>query len=238
MWSEFRLFGAIHVVLLAAMPGIAWLLAGWARRRPGSAHNIRLGLAFILLGMESAWYVYNFYRGWFRFPGNVPLEFCGVLVWITVAAAFTLRPALLEYAYYGGVGGASSAVLTPELWAPLWSYITIHFLLVHVVMVIIPLYLVWSGIARPGPGSMWRAFLAFNVYALGVGVFNAKFGTNYMFLMGHPEGSTVLHLFGPWPYYLLVAEVVVLAVFWLLYLPFRPGRSSGAHSTARQVTAG
>ncbi len=151
----------------------------------------------------------------------MPLQLCDVVVWLTVFAAWTARTALFELTWFWGVAGAGMAILTPDLWAPCWSYPTIYFFLSHGLVVVIPIFLWASGITRARPGSPWRALIWVNVYAAAVGAFNAVFKTNYMYLCNKPEGASILDWFGPWPWYILAGELLALALFWLLWLPFR-----------------
>ena len=169
----------------------------------------------------AAWYGREIWLGHVRFPDVLPLQLCDVAAWLTLAAAFTLRPRVYELAYYIGVAGSGMALITPDLWEPLLSYSSIRFFLEHGLVVIVVLYLVWARLARPCPGSVWRVFLELNVFTAAIGVFNAVFGTNYMYLRAKPVNPSLLDYLGPWPVYIIVGEALTLALFVLLWLPFR-----------------
>ena len=73
---------------------------------------------------------------------------------------------------------------------------------------------------RPTWSSVWRTMLAINVYLVIVTAINVMLGSNYMYTLAKPSTASLFDLFGPWPWYLVAAELLALALFTLLYLPF------------------
>lgn len=221
MPGNFHLFGPAHFAILGAVVGLAALLAFIQRRLGPSAKWLRIGLAILLLLDSAAYYGYLAFRGQLTFPGQLPLELCDASLWLVIIALFTLNKTFFDLAYYGALGGATMALLTPNLRDQFPSFWTIQFFIDHGLIVACTLYLVWSRLARPRPGSVWRAMLAVNLYALCVGTFDFIFKTDYMYLRAKPRDASLLDFLGPWPWYILAAEFVALIVFQLLNLPFR-----------------
>jgi uncharacterized membrane protein YwaF len=59
-------------------------------------------------------------------------------------------------------------------------------------------------------------------YATVVGIFDAIFKSNYMYLREKPGNASLLDALGPWPMYLIAGAAVGLMLFWLLWLPAKP----------------
>ncbi len=224
MRTDFVLFGAEHLAILAAIPCLALLLARFGRRR---AREIRLTLGVFLLVNELAWYGFRLRTEGDRLPEILPLQLCDLALWLTVAALLTLKPWAYEAAYFFALAGSGMAVLTPDLWAPSWSYPTWYFFLAHGGVIVAVLFLTWGRVLRLRPGCVLRAMLIVNLFAIVVGAVNAVFHTNYMYLCRKPEGASLLDYLGPWPWYLAAGELVALALFWLLWLPFRKAGDPG-----------
>ncbi len=221
MSDTFQLFGTAHLLMLAAIPITAGILAWRTRHYPQYSRLIRYSLGAIILVNELVWYGYNIYQGWFRFPEVLPLHLCDLTLWLTIVSAFTLNTRCFELAYYFGLAGTSMAILTPDLWAPFPSYPTVQFFLAHGMIVLTLLYMVWGNICCPQPGSVLRAFIFLNLYTITIALFNAVFDTNYMYLCQKPTGFSILNYFGPWPLYIAVSELVTVVLFTSLWLPYR-----------------
>ena len=108
MANDFHLFSPQHVVVVAAIPLAGLVLAAVCRRGEMAARHLRFATAAFLAANELIWWGYRYATEGSRFPEGLPLQLCDVTVWATVA-------------YFAGLAGSGMAVLTPDLWAPLWS---------------------------------------------------------------------------------------------------------------------
>src|SRR5260370_2848321 len=124
-----------------------------------------MGLAITLLLNSTVRYGYLASRGWLTFPYPLPLELCDATLCLMIVALLTLNQTIFELAYYGALAGTSMALLTPDLWEPFPSYSTVQFFVAHGLVLVGALYLVWSGQARPRPGSIWKAMRGRNIFA-------------------------------------------------------------------------
>lgn len=219
MRSDFAVFGPVHGLLLVGIGLLPWALARATAGRPDWQRQIRIGLSWTYLIGELLWYpsLYLVYGN--RFPYGLPFQLCGFSGMAAIVAGLTLRQPFFEFAYYAGTTGAAMALLTPDLFAPAWSYPTVYHFLAHAILFTLPLYLILTGQMRPGgPGRTW---LRVNALALPVGLFNWAFQMNYMYLCQKPASGSAMDLLGPWPWYLLALEALAGLLFTLLWLPFR-----------------
>ena len=232
--TNFRLLGPTHFAILGAVLGLASVLAIVQRRLGPGFRWLRVGVGSALLVETGLWYGYLARLGQLTFPSHLPLDLCDVTLFLTIAALLTLSPAVFDLAYYWALAGTSMALLTPDLWEHFPSLSTVQFFVAHGLVVAGVLYLAWSGLARPRPGSVVRALLALNLFAAFDAGFDWIFETNYMYLAAKPENASLLNFLGPWPVYILTSEGVALVLFLLLYLPFRPRRWKSAGRNAQR----
>src|SRR5581483_4496834 len=218
-----RLFGPIHLILLAATAVIAALLTLLCRRMPASRRYVRLFVGWALIVNELIWWRFRYAREGVH-VANLPLQLCDLTVWSAALACLTLAPVIVELAYFAGIAGAGMALLTPDLWSPWPSYPAVYFFLAHGGIVIAAIVLVYGHISPLRNGAMLRAYGLLLGYACLVGAFDKIYGANYMYLCRKPHNASLLDSLGGWPWYLAAAAVVALALFALLWIPARPRR--------------
>jgi hypothetical integral membrane protein (TIGR02206 family) len=214
------LFGPVHLSLLLATAVIAATLCYLCRTGRLPKKGMRLFFGCGLALNEFCWWSFRYSHEGLRIT-NLPLQLCDVSLWATVAACLLLTPLLVEFAYFAGIAGAGIAMVTPDLWSPWPSYPAVYFFLTHGGIVIANIVLIFGGIATIRKGAVWRAFGILLSFAAAIGIFNALFKTNYMYLCNKPKSATLLDAFGPWPVYLVVAFGLSLLLYALLSLPVR-----------------
>jgi hypothetical integral membrane protein (TIGR02206 family) len=219
-----QLFGSLHISLLIAILVIAVALPVLCRRGFVSMRGARLALGSALAANELTWWVFRYSREGIR-AANLPLQLCDLTVWLAVLGCLTVVPAIVEFGYFAGIGGAGMALLTPNLWSRWPNYQAVYFFIAHGGIVVAVALLAFGGFAPFRPRAVWRAFGLLLAYAAIVGAFNAATGSNFMFLCHRPANPSLLDSMGPWPWYIVAAAATTLACFWLLWLPVRHVRN-------------
>jgi hypothetical integral membrane protein (TIGR02206 family) len=217
------LFGPVHLFLIAATITAAVVLSWSCRTQKLSSRAVRLALGAGIAANELAWWIFRYSHEGIH-ATNLPLQLCDLVVWMTVLACLTLIPAVVEFAYFGGVAGSGMAILTPDLWSPWPSYPAIYFFIAHGGVLVACSVLIFGKIAALRTGAVWRTFGILAAYAACVGIFNEAFRANYMYLCRKPANPSLLDFLGPWPLYVGGGSVVALLLFWLLSLPCRPAQ--------------
>jgi hypothetical integral membrane protein (TIGR02206 family) len=221
METHLRLFGPLHLAILIAVVmlglGAAWIV----RRKPSLETAVRWAFAMLAGGFGLSWYLLRYAVLGSPWRWNLPLEVCDVALWTTTAALLWPRQRLLELGYYWGLAGASMALLTPYLIAPVSSPLSITFLAGHGIIVAAVIFLLGAGRMRPSRDSWRFAFLLLNGLAVLDFVIDRWLGVNYMYLIRKPPITSLLNVMGPWPWYVFAADVLAAVFFLALQWPFR-----------------
>lgn len=220
------LFGPAHLTTLALVAAACVALPLAARRLPDPwPDRLARALAVFLIAWRALEVtVRNLVYG-MPWVEQLPFHLCGLLVFVCAWMLWSGSYRVYEVTWFWAVGGTAQALLTPNLPVGFPHPGYLMFFVTHGTLVLSAFYatLVWG--YRPRPVSVLKAWGWLNVYALAVTPVNLLLDTNYLYLRHKPEGVSVLDLFGPWPWYLGVLELLALGVFALCHLPFALQRS-------------
>jgi hypothetical integral membrane protein (TIGR02206 family) len=218
----FELFGSGHLLALGVLTIVVVLLVRGRQSLGDSARRRgRLLLAAAIVIGELSWHAWALSQGIWSLQLSLPLHACSIGLWSSVFILLTRNYRVYEIIFFIGIVGATQALLTPnagEYGLPHFRAVqtmTSHSLLVTA--------MVWMTVIegmRPTWKSVWRTMFAANLYMVFVTAVNVSLGSNYMYTLAKPPGTSILDLMGPWPWYLFYAEFLALALFTLLYLPF------------------
>jgi hypothetical integral membrane protein (TIGR02206 family) len=211
-------YGVSHLVPLAVflvgLVGCVWL-GRRDRATPGPTTTSRVW-ALAIPAVTVPFQIYDAAAN-FDVDVTLPLHLCD-LAWVAAAfALWTHHPYPVALTYLWGVVLTVQAIVTPSLGEDFAHPRYFAFWALHVLIVWAAVYLVFG--LRLAPrwrdyGAVVGTTLAWVVVTY---AFNLVADTNYGYLMEKP-GSSILDLFGPWPWYVVVEIVLVSAVWALLTL--------------------
>jgi hypothetical integral membrane protein (TIGR02206 family) len=212
----FEAFTAEHAGLLVLLVVGAVVLGGVGLRHRGWAgeQRFRRSFAAAIPVFTVPFQVLQLLPGDFTLGTSLPLQICDLSWMVAVWALWTLDPRAVALLYLWGLTLTVQAAITPSLDQTFPDPRYFMFWGMHFLTIWAAVYLV----CRAG-GPSWRGYrLTLGVTAVWAAVvlaFNAATGTNYGYLSRKPETSSLLDALGPWPAYVGV-EVVILVAGWAL----------------------
>ena len=221
--TTFEQFGPAHaaaIFLTAALPaGLIFVVR--KADSPRASKAICCGLAAVLLANELLHYALGFRSvGWRGFMREfLPLHICGLAVYLAAFSLVTRRQWAYEIAYFWGLAGTVQAILTPDLQAGFPQYWFFQYFIRHSGIVTAVLLATIGLKMRPRTGAVLRVFIITNVWLVLVAAANWALAANYMYLSRRPDVPSPLVIL-PWPWYIVLADALVLVAFALLYWPF------------------
>lgn len=221
MEARFEAFGPSHIAAMVVTALLALGATVLVRRRPRAGRVAHIALAVVLLAASGLFVALEIASGTASAWMFLPLHLCDMAIFVAAYALVTRDPLAGEILYFWAFAGTLLAIVTPDLASDVPSRDYFFYFGLHAGVVAAAASLVVGLRRRLRSGAPLRAWLVTNAYAGLVLLVNLSFGTNYMYLLAKPEQPSLLDLFGPWPIYLLVCEVVAIALFALLYLPMR-----------------
>jgi hypothetical integral membrane protein (TIGR02206 family) len=87
--------------------------------------------------------------------------------------------------------------------------------------ILVPLYFTWVKGYRPTIWSVLKLFIFLNVLMPIIMLINKLVGGNYMFLSYKPNSTSLLDVLGPYPWYILSLEGLLISLSLIVWALFR-----------------
>lgn len=214
----FQFFGPSHIAALLATLALAIVLP-WLACRHRSASP---ALAVALLAAVAIYIPLEIASGEATLWSFLPFHLCDMAIFIAVIALLTHHPLASETLVAWAFSGTLLAIITPDLANDVPSRDYFFYFGLHAGVIAAASTITWTTGAGIRRGAALRAWLVTNAYAAIVASVNAVFGTNYMYLCARPDQPSLLDWFGGWPIYIVVADVLALAMFVVIFAAVKP----------------
>ncbi len=235
---KFALFGGLHLFILFLTVALPFVLSRFTYRqdRPQLARWLAVGLAMVLLLNRVMALVWGYHEGRItRWPDALPMHLCDWASFAVIIALVWRGQLAYELAYLWGLSGTFQAVLTPDLTETFPNPFFIGFFVDHCGIIVSVLFLTWGLGMRPKPGAVPRACGWSQVYLVCAGTVDYLFRANYGYLRAKTAHHSLLDYFGPWPWYILTLEGMMVVFFTAFYAPFWFANRRSQGATRRAV---
>ena len=221
MVTEFHTFSFQHFGMLFFLSGIATALIRKGRQSSSLKNlNTAIVIAGITFSCEIIETIVLLSLGRYDYHIDLPLFLCDISALILPFVLYSRNRKWLGILYFWTMAGTLQALLTPELKEGFPSPEFFRYFTMHGGIVIALLYSVIVFRIRITWRDLINAVLYAQVYLVCIHVINQILDSNYGYTIQKPIGPTILDYFGPWPWYILAGEGLMVILFLLLLLPF------------------
>lgn len=219
-YSIFEMFSISHIfVLLLFLLGSFVLFIFRQKLQQLKWRPIEIGIALSLLFFEVAFHVWLLISNYWDPSDSIPIELCSISLFLTIILLMTGKKIVYELLLFTALLGATQALITPVLYYDFPHIRFFYFFYTHIMMIWVALYFTWVKGYRPTVRSVGKVFIFLNVLLPVVMGVNKLVDGNYMFLSHKPRTPSLLDYLGPYPWYILSLEGLLLSlslVVWLL----------------------
>lgn len=218
--ADFIPFSEQHILISAIVITLGTILIYWAKKQ---SEQIQILSGNIIASSISLTVIFgsilNIYKPDFNYQEDLPLHLCSFLALIIPVLSFTRKYIYYEILFFLILAGTLQSLITPSEYNFL-NFTFFRYWFVHSGLVIFMLYATFIYKMRPTLKSVFKSFIGMQVYMIIMFIINYMLGSNYFYTNRKPNATTLLDVFGEWPQYIFVVELIVIPFFLLIYLPF------------------
>ncbi|WP_373605038.1 YwaF family protein [Bacillus sp. AFS002410] len=221
--DKFHLFSVEHLLTIGIILALCILLFIFRKKLQEQVNErfIRYSLALLLFASEVFYQLWLLYENAWSLKTALPLQLSDIAVILAIVMLLTNSYRLFQFMYFAGLGSSIQAIVTPDLDRFSFPHIRyFEFFVSHGGVVLACLFMVAVCKYRPTISSLWVTALIVNLYAACVFFINKSLKTNFLYIMKKPASASLLDYLGPWPWYILSLELVMIVSFYILYSPF------------------
>lgn len=234
---QFVEYGIAHIgvfVVLAATILIIFLLRNKLYNWNYEKILLR-GIALLAAILELTYYIWeitiaiqeNIPLGKHLIVEILPFHLCAISLYLSVYVLWTRNTKLIGFTYFTSLGAVASYLFPTYGSYGIDHMRFYHYFYVHGVIIITPIYFILVHRLKINFKDYintvkYLSIIAFFVFIFDNGIARLTSGNvtpNYMYLY-NAEHGTPLEYMGPWPIYVISLVLLVIALFYILYIPW------------------
>ena len=218
--ADFVPFSGQHILISAIVIVFGTILIYWAKKQ---SEQIQFLTGNIIASSISLTVIFgsilNIYKQDFNYQEDLPLHLCSFLALVIPVLSYTRKYIYYEIFFFLILAGTLQSLITPSDYNFL-NFTFFRYWFVHSGLVLFMLYATFVYKMRPTIKSVFKSFIGMQFYMILMFLINYLLGSNYFYTNRKPDATTLLDVFGEWPQYIFVVELIVIPFFLLIYLPF------------------
>ena len=167
-----------------------------------------------------AYHLYSISLGNYNISTDLPLYLCSFMALLIPIFTYNRKRWMFEILLFWIIAGTSQGVITPDIPVGFPTFYYFRYWTVHLGLLIIIFYAIFVFKMKPTFKSVFKSFFALQLYVVFMVTINYVLNANYFYLNEKPQSASVLDYLGEWPLYIIVAQLIIIPYFLLIYLPF------------------
>ncbi|WP_430467593.1 TIGR02206 family membrane protein [Winogradskyella ouciana] len=211
-----------HILPILVAIGFTVLLIKYSNRNLNDKQKFRV-IHFVACFVSLFIISFHLYRIGFdnyNFRTDLPLYLCSLMALIIPVFTYYRKYWMFEILVFWIIGGTIQGVITPDIAVGFPSFDYFRYWVVHLGLLVVIFYFIFVFKMKPTLKSVFKSFLALQVYVAVMMIINYFLDANYFYLNEKPKSASLLDYFGEWPYYIVVGQLIIIPLFLLIYLPF------------------
>tara|TARA_Y100000748_G_scaffold288794_1_gene274051 strand:- start:376 stop:948 length:573 start_codon:yes stop_codon:yes gene_type:complete len=179
--------------------------------------GVSLSVLLIAHTFEQVLNTFSFNLAW---QEAFPLHLCDLSALSIAYYLISREKIYFNCAYFWGLGGATMALLTPDVEFAFPNPVFFPFFWAHTLILLGVFYAVIAFDERPFFKDVHKVIGISIILMVFIYFFNLIMGSNFWYLMNKPEADSLMNFFPNPPFHMIIVIPIAIAVFYLLYIPF------------------
>ena len=228
MFSFISLFSLVeigslqHIIPIIITVILSIILIRFSNRKLNQKQQEQVfkALGFFVSYTVLVFHLHLIFKGNYNIATDLPLFLCSFMALFIFIFTYSRKYWLFEILLFWIIAGTSQAVVTPDIPFGFPSFDYFRYWIAHLGLLVIIFYAIFVLKMRPTWKSMFKSFLALQLYAIIIFGINYILNGNYFYLNEKPNSASALDYLGEWPIYLLTIEAILIPYFFIIYLSF------------------